>query len=661
MSDEAVLRIILQDGSGKGGGPPPSPTPPKTPTPSPTSPKAPTPTLPPAPSGGSPPAPSAPSAPPAPSAPKLSTVEKAPPFIEHEDFLSSLLPEGWGNVLRDIDTDETRHKPSSIPVNIEPVVSGVIDAPSARLEDIPEVTEPTSMEAGIARLKGDIPEVGGFPFETPEVTTPSSMEEGLARLSSPDYELTKELPDVLPVSSRRYDFEEHKFRPIEEVEPQEPEPAVGLEFDKKEPEPARRYDFEKQKFRPIEEVEPPKPFEPVEPDEKESDAKSELVHDLNEFKSLLDTIINSSMSVSEEFFNYLLSEMEQLNSRAEKLGEEVPTAEIERLRQPSEPKGKDTVPAMLEPGEVVIPKDTVDRKGPEIDKLVGFDQAQEVEEDDEGKTQYMAHGGHVGRNRPRGFKDFIYRETGADITAISGGAGPFAMVSAIKDLKENIDKAVVGAIKEGVGAVADVGMFAAEASADPSVPIAKFSESISKAGEEVNKYIPIVGYLITATGEAGKALAGLMQAIDKTAERYSEYSPEISQAQAIAEVRQTLGDLRRAQEIGLEMSRYIQAQADVQQRFEDIKIRLLTKVLPVVTRILEAIDSVMATGEGISETIGSLLQPLAELSGFASMMVSMQQDDRLPDVPDPTSIIMGKGPGGDFAFPRGNIGINQLD
>ena len=215
-----------------------------------------------------------------------------------------------------------------------------------------------------------------------------------------------------------------------------------------------------------------------------------------------------------------------------------------------------------------------------------------------------------------------------------------AVASLAKEVSEAISAAVMGGIHATVGAVSGVANFAASANSDPSVPIGQLGDAASKAGEQVAKVVPALGWMITAAGESAKALSSFMQAVDQTAEKYGEYSAEIAQAQGISEIRQTMGALRRAQEVGPEIARYIEARSDLQAKFEDIKIKLLVKILPAVTRILEVLEAIMPSGKGIEDAIGQLTDPIGTLANAAAELVGLKRDEKLPDIKDPTELLL---------------------
>jgi hypothetical protein len=201
---------------------------------------------------------------------------------------------------------------------------------------------------------------------------------------------------------------------------------------------------------------------------------------------------------------------------------------------PGGPSGTDTVPAWLTPGEVVVPRDVAQVHRDDL-KSIG--------------VEHLAQGGYV-------------HHLG------------------------------IGGV---IGSVPGTAMFAASPDTDPSVPIAKLGEAASQAGQMMMATVPPLGMLMVGAGEAGKSLAGLMQSINKTAERYGEYSPEIASAQAMAEVRQTMGDIRRGQEMGGQLAAYVKAQSDLQQTLEDIKSKLLSAFLPLITQIVEVLNTWFGT------------------------------------------------------------------
>ena len=111
------------------------------------------------------------------------------------------------------------------------------------------------------------------------------------------------------------------------------------------------------------------------------------------------------------------------------------------------------------------------------------------------------------------------------------------------------------------------------------------AESLAPAsGMGAAAAVAVVGAVVAAVVIGFKSL---ISEADKMTERYGEYNPEIAQAQAMAEVRKITNDMRRAQEAGGELAAYIEAQSEMQNRWEDVKVALMSKILPTITGILE--------------------------------------------------------------------------
>lgn len=221
--------------------------------------------------------------------------------------------------------------------------------------------------------------------------------------------------------------------------------------------------------------------------------------------------------------------------------------------------------------------------------------------------------------------------------AAKGGAVSGAgMAGAAIALGKMVVDAVIGGIKGVANTVTGVGTSIASADADPGKQLADLGEATSQVSATVTQFGFTLGIAGVVAGETAKSLGSLMQAIDKTAERYGEYSPQIAQAQAIAEIRQTMGDFRRAQEVGGEMAKYLMAQSDLQQKFEDVKVKLLVKILPLVTSAVQILEAIMPSGQGIEDAVSGVAAPLTALAQIMSEIANMIRDDRVPTAKDPT-------------------------
>lgn len=164
-------------------------------------------------------------------------------------------------------------------------------------------------------------------------------------------------------------------------------------------------------------------------------------------------------------------------------------------------------------------------------------------------------------------------------------------------------------------------------------PDANAARSVEALGENISRLNPIIGEMTSAFGR-------LMGTIDGVATRYAEFSPEIAQAQGAAEIRQTMGDLRRGQEAGGDLARYVEMQSNVQQKFEDVKIKVLLKILPIVEVIGTILGEAVSAGSNITDAITSVAIPLNALVAVSRWIAGNQEDANRPEVTDPTNIII---------------------
>ena len=173
---------------------------------------------------------------------------------------------------------------------------------------------------------------------------------------------------------------------------------------------------------------------------------------------------------------------------------------------------------------------------------------------------------------------------------------------------------------------------------DPTSRIGSAGAAISALGEKISAGLPIIGGFITGLGKGTEAVAALMGVINETVTKYGEFSSEVAQAQAVAEIRQTMGDFRRAQEVGDDLAKFVIAQSEMQQKFEEVKVKLLQQLVPAVTAILEVINNIMSNN-GVEVAITTLLAPLVALANAANVIKNIEEDARIPDVEDPTQAL----------------------
>ncbi len=227
-------------------------------------------------------------------------------------------------------------------------------------------------------------------------------------------------------------------------------------------------------------------------------------------------------------------------------------------------------------------------------------------------------------------------EAGGALAAAA--AGPAAIVVAVIEALQGVRDGAMSAVR-------GMGNFAA-AAADPDASPAKMTANIGEATKGVSDKLfwvsPQLGIFGSIVGEATSSLGKFMAAADATATRYGEYSPQIAMAQAQAEIQQVMGDMRRANESGPQLAAYIKAQGDLQQKYEDIKIKILTKILPIVTDAVAVLEKLMPAAELIATPIGELLAPLKQVADATAWLARLGQDARAPQVQDPVSVLFGE-------------------
>lgn len=253
---------------------------------------------------------------------------------------------------------------------------------------------------------------------------------------------------------------------------------------------------------------------------------------------------------------------------------------------PGGPKGTDTIPAWLSEGEFVVNAQSAAKNRPQLEEM--------------NAARGMARGGLV---RYMGLGGAAFGGALGYMTGGAHGAGR-------------------GAVRGGVGGMMlDATSTVLSTSSDPAQALGDLGKSVSSAGASLSKFVPVVGGAVQAAGELTSTFASLISSVGEAADKYGQYSPEIAQAQAMAEITQTLGDMSRAQEASGELAEFVTAKADLQQKFEDIKIKFIKKITPIVTRIMEVIELIMPAGEAIANTIAMLLEPLGQLVSLVNEWV----------------------------------------
>ena len=226
---------------------------------------------------------------------------------------------------------------------------------------------------------------------------------------------------------------------------------------------------------------------------------------------------------------------------------------------------------------------------------------------------------------------------------VLGGAGPggIAAMGALGAAFPTIGiaMAAIGAVtfvsdklRETItGAIHTIGSFAS-AIASPDANPATLMEKVGGGLEALGAKIPVLGIFIGAVGAATSELGRFMRALDGLVDRYAQYSPALATAQAINEIRQVFGDIRRAQQLTPQLVNYLRIQGDMQQKFEDIKVKLLLKILPIANELLQSVLNIVNFFENLDENmtriIGETIQGLPFVGEVGDRLVAVADNLR---------------------------------
>jgi hypothetical protein len=149
-----------------------------------------------------------------------------------------------------------------------------------------------------------------------------------------------------------------------------------------------------------------------------------------------------------------------------------------------------------------------------------------------------------------------------------------------QSLKET-DQAIASAIRAVSRPASQV------AGLDPAV----FGDALKVAAGQ----LPVFGKALSAGTDAAQ---GFFRALDRTADRLAPFSAALSQAQAEAELAALEGNIRRADLLGEDLAKFVEARSKLSETAQDALAALLKPLIPIATDILEwlirAVDFVMA-------------------------------------------------------------------
>lgn len=128
-----------------------------------------------------------------------------------------------------------------------------------------------------------------------------------------------------------------------------------------------------------------------------------------------------------------------------------------------------------------------------------------------------------------------------------------------------------------------------------------------------------------AIEQAGKSALEFDRALQGTISRLSSYSAPLATAAAQADVRQILGDIRRAQYLGSDLARYQDMRSQLSDMGQDLMAQVLKGLMPAAEKILAKLIRVVEILEGVPwDRIGALASTAVDavpaIAGAASTM-----------------------------------------
>jgi hypothetical protein len=220
-------------------------------------------------------------------------------------------------------------------------------------------------------------------------------------------------------------------------------------------------------------------------------------------------------------------------------------------------------------------------------------------------------------------------------------------------------------------AIVSAGVRAATSALGPGDSTSMLS-GISGAASALSAIPGPAGMVAAGLSVAASAVGGFIDAVSGYADKLSPYSPQIAMAQAQAEVTQVLRDMERAQKLGPDLAKFIEAKSRLDQSWEDAKVAFMQKVVPSLTKIVEFLafmldgqDEMNKLGERMTKEqrdraneqirqINALMGPLAKMLGMT--LKEIEENTRkdvdydaltkaILDIALPAGARLGAGPG----------------
>ena len=180
--------------------------------------------------------------------------------------------------------------------------------------------------------------------------------------------------------------------------------------------------------------------------------------------------------------------------------------------------------------------------------------------------------------------------------------------------------APVGAV---VGAAIALGQQVSAAAAEAITTIGRFGavvatidgDGLAREFAVLGSKLPIVGVQMEALGGA---VSSVIHGLDATAQRLASWNPQLLETQINNQLRDMFRDMERAERLGPDLARYAESRQNLKEQLEDIEERILSRLVPIVTRLLEAASVMVNDVERVLDFLGSINESLGPLAPIIS-------------------------------------------
>lgn len=192
---------------------------------------------------------------------------------------------------------------------------------------------------------------------------------------------------------------------------------------------------------------------------------------------------------------------------------------------------------------------------------------------------------------------------GSNLLAGSAAAGPLSIAAVVASVVSEMNTMVAETINKGMAGIAD-GL-----TGDRVQAIAPFAEGAKSATYALDPIQALTGLNLSIGDDVLRGFIDAIQLatgnLEQMAEGMQRYSSDVASAFADRQLSQVETELYRDERFGGEMGAFVEANTQIQEDIERIKIGLIEFVLPILTDILEVIgfftSSFADTAKGLGE------------------------------------------------------------